>query len=109
MNNPVEDTHQEETEICLRLSLQGALLGMITANIRSISVAWDSSCVTLYFIFDGKISEEDREEASCVETEVSVDYMTIDENMPFQTQCLRIDAPNQIICPGVCVYKRKEP
>lgn len=104
----MQETKQEAINTTLLLSLQSALLGMITPNIRAVYAHGTDSLVTLYFIFDGHITREEIEEASCIETEVSVDFMTLDETVPFETRCLQVDYPTPVTCPGVCAYRRKE-
>ena len=93
----------------LLLCLYNALFGTITPNIRAIFVDWSIERTTLYYIFDGEISEDDIEEASCVETEFSCALSWPWANARFSTECIRIDAPKPIPSFGKkCVYKRKE-
>jgi hypothetical protein len=52
------------------LSMQVALLGMVTAALRSVSVSWTMRSVRLRFVFADPVSESDRELVSEVETEM---------------------------------------
>ncbi len=101
--------NDEKRKTYILLSLQFALLGEISPNVRAIFVDWNSSTITLYFIFDGELSEEDKENASCIETEFSCCLPIEEEQIRYTTNCIRIDAPKPIPQFGrECVYKRKE-
>ena len=91
------------------LSFQKALNGAITKNMRAIFVDWDDEQITIYFVFDGEISEDDIEEASCVETEFSCYLGDPSFKTRFSTECIRSDVPEPIPDFGKeCVFKRKE-
>jgi hypothetical protein len=91
------------------LCLHDALFGEITPNIRAIFVGWNDERISLYFIYSGEISENDIEEASCIETEFSCSLSGPWATALFSTECIRIDAPTPIPNLGKeCVYKRKE-
>lgn len=89
-----------------RLSLQRALLGKVTPNIRGIIALLDGSQIYLTFYYDGDISENDEENASEIETEVIADF---DDKYTILTQVKRLDFPQRIkLDNGFLVYLRKE-
>lgn len=53
MGNIKNESKQNEIRVLLLLSLQKALLGMITPNIRAVYANWDDKQVALFFIFMG--------------------------------------------------------
>ena len=87
------------------LSVQRALLGEVSSAMRAVLVEFDETRVEITFVFDGEISEEDTESASCVETEVIADMR---EDSVVTARCLRIDAPGEIKLPGERVFARRE-
>lgn len=52
------------------LSLQSALLGEITHNIRGITCGWSNFLITIHCSFKDEISEQDRESMECIATKV---------------------------------------
>jgi len=64
----------------LRLWFQTALLGEIYPSIRAIAVGFsDSRALTTRFYFDHEPTEEDRENMSCVLTEIFANTSSNDE------------------------------
>ena len=72
------------------LSTQRALLGFITANVRSVSGNVEGRTISIRYIVDGEIDEETREELSCASTEV---IAVMDADWSFEEQFIRLDAP----------------
>lgn len=101
MDHEVKRSAREEDVL---LAIWKALLGQITPNMRAIYIDWDEEVIRLYFFFDGDITEEEREDISCIETEV---ISQIPDSM-YELHCIRLDCPKPIVCSGSCVYKRKE-
>lgn len=90
----------------LKLSLQRALLGNITPNIRCVAVILDAKNIQLSFYYDGEFTDCDEELASEVETEIIADF---DDDFIISTHLERLDYPKPIkINNGYCVYLRKE-
>lgn len=90
----------------VKLSLQRALLGNVTPNIRAIVVEIEETKITLFFYFEGETDDDDEELASVVETEVIADF---DEVYSIDTKVQRLDRPQVIKNNnGVLVYLRKE-
>ena len=90
----------------LLLSVQFALLGEVTPNIRGITCGWDKSTIMLNFYFDGKFTEEEQESMECVATEVIASIPDFKINV----ECQRIDGPKSLTPYKLSewVYLRKE-
>lgn len=95
-----------ELRISVLLSIQRALLGAITPNIRGIACAWNKSKITIYCYFDGEITEEDEDSMDCVATEVIADFLehTVD------LQCITVNVSESLTQHRLLawVYMRKE-
>lgn len=93
--------------ISLRLSIQRALLGEITPNIRSVIVnIVEKNKIKLFFFMDGEVTEDTEEEISCIETEVIADF---EQSYTIETIIKRIDFPIKInMSEGFCVFSKKE-
>ena len=63
-----------EIRLQLLLSIQRALLGAVPAPLRAVTCGWNATKITLQFIFDGEISEDDEEGARIAGTEVIADF-----------------------------------
>ncbi|WP_020579289.1 hypothetical protein [Actinopolymorpha alba] len=68
----MSDETSFRTEVLL--SLQRALWGMITPDIRAISVGWKDGIIRVRFIYDHQVTENDLEIVSEVEGEVLADF-----------------------------------
>ncbi len=88
-----------------RLSIQRALLGEITPELRAIVFSVDTQILDVRFYFNGPLTEEVRESVSCVETEILADY---DPEVMVSVHCIQLDYPAQIDDSGVWVYQRRE-
>lgn len=91
--------------IAARLSIQRALLGEISPQLRAVVFSIDGRDIDVRFYFDGLINESDIESASIVETEILADYESDDS---VTVRCVRLDAPTPIDDGGVWVYRRRE-
>lgn len=90
-----------------KLSIQRALLGNITYNIRAIIAELGEDDIQLFFYYDGEIQEDDEENASEIGTEVIADF---DDGYNIDVNVRRLDYPKPIHhSDGICVYLRKEP
>lgn len=87
------------------LSLQTALGGSVTPQLRAVTVDVDKSMETviLFFFYDGEISEELHEISSLVGTETEYPCYLNEEHV------LRLDFPEKIPLRGKFAYLRKEP
>ncbi|HJS03780.1 MAG TPA: hypothetical protein VJ832_09895 [Variovorax sp.] len=63
-------TNAVELRVRVLLTLQVALLGMVTANMRSVVVSWTDKDVRIRVVFDEKVAPGDAELASEIESEV---------------------------------------
>jgi hypothetical protein len=88
-----------------KLSIQRALLGEVSPQLRAVVFSIEAQSVNIRFYFDGEISEEDKESVSCIETEILADY---DPEDVVTANSIRIDSPDPINDEGVYVYKRRE-
>jgi len=89
-----------------KLSIQRALLGNVTSNMRAIIAVLSENDVSLFFYYDGEINEGDEEIVSEIEAELVADF---NESCNFHVSAIRLDYPAPIKCGGgFCVYLRKE-
>jgi hypothetical protein len=87
------------------LSVQRALLGSVTPNLRGVAVDWDKNEVRVTCYYHGPISDNDREIMSCVHTEVATDFIDI---APVHFSLERVDMPIKINGFRAWVFLRKE-
>jgi len=76
----------------LLLSVQRALLGEVTANIRAVTCSVDANKIVLRWIVDGAISEELEDNLSVLGTEVISDF----SDHHISEEFIRCDAPSDI-------------
>ncbi|HEK0805670.1 TPA: hypothetical protein SMT48_000972 [Proteus mirabilis] len=90
----------------LKLSIQSALFGEITPNMRCVLVDIVNKKIELFFFIDGEVTEDDEENISIIETEVIADF---EDDFDIETHIKRIDYPAPIVLDhGYGVYRRKE-
>ncbi|MGS0638778.1 hypothetical protein [Citrobacter sp. VF227] len=90
----------------LKLSIQSALLGAITENMRNIAIDISENKIMLYFFISGEITEDDRENISIIETEVIADF---EDKFDIESVIKRVDYPESIVLERGCsVFQRKE-
>jgi len=88
-----------------KLSVQRALLGRVTSNLRAVVFTIAVKDVQIRFYYDGIVGNFESETTSEAETEVMADY---DCDWSIGATCLRMDAPELINDDGVWVYQRSE-
>lgn len=76
-------------EICL--SIQRALLDKVTSSLRSVGFEKDEKVISLFFVYDGKISDIDRENADDAAAEVISDF----PNCNIDCKILELDYPQK--------------
>ena len=76
----------------LLLSVQRALLGEVTVNIRAVTCSVDADEVVLRWIIDGAISEELEADLSVLGTEVISEF----SDHHISEEFIRCDAPSDI-------------
>ena len=98
--------NQIELRTSVLLSIQAALLGEITPNIRGITCAWSESTITIHCLFENEITEEDEDSMDCVATDIIANFTehTID------LQCITVNMSESLAQHGLSawVYMRKE-
>ena len=98
------------TEIELRirvlLTMQSALLGAIRPNIRAVACRWDFNSIHIRSIYDGEISNADKELIDDVATEVISHF----PDAAISIECVRSDAPERLVVDVTesYVYRRSE-
>ncbi len=90
--------------VLLRLSIQRALLGAVTSNLRMVTAEGDDEEIRLYFYYHGEISEEVNELAEVAATEVISDF----PKQMLDLKILRLDAPAKMPTLAEVVYRRYE-
>jgi hypothetical protein len=97
---------QADLNVYLKLSLQRALLGNVTPNIRAVLAELVDKKIRIIFYFEGGIGDEDEELVSVVETEVMADF---DEDFNVEAIIRQLDSPDPIKNANGClVYLRKQ-
>lgn len=89
------------------LTVQVALLGEISANVRAVFCEWDDVIIQLRWVFDGAIADDDRNSMSCVDTEIYAGF----PGDKIESEGVRVDFPAPL-APFFLkhtVYRRKEP
>ena len=87
------------------LLLQTALLGEVSPALRGVTVGVLGDRVSLVLYFDGPVSVEDRESASCVETEL---IASLPEALTVTSEVIRSDPPAQLVVLDRWVFRRRE-
>jgi hypothetical protein len=90
------------------LSVQRALLGEITPEMRAVEVEWSPECILLRVFTEGEANDKLQEEfdASAV-TQIVADFPEPDRNDPrVEFDFIRCDAPARIPVRGVLVFCR---
>jgi hypothetical protein len=88
-------------------SIQGCLLNHVTPNLRAVYIIIkQENEYELIFYYDKKLSEEEEELASLVDTEFIADF----PSPYYKTNCIinLLPYPEKIIQDRFCVYKRYE-
>jgi hypothetical protein len=87
------------------LSVQRALLGSITPNLRGVAVDWDDRTIRVVSYYHGAISDEDKDIMSCVHTEVATDFIDLRQ---VDLVLERLDMPMKMNGYRAWVFLRKE-
>ena len=82
-----------------------ALLGEVFPALRGVGFTLKNDKVELVFFHQGVISGEDRESASCVETEVMAG---LPRSATVVSELIRADTPESMPDPGRWVYRCRE-
>jgi len=92
--------------VSLMLSTQVGMLGNITPNIRMITCGWKEEEILIRAVFDGLITEENKELIELIATEVVADF----KRFYIKTEYIRLDAPSSLaqLFLTIVVYLRFE-
>jgi hypothetical protein len=93
-------THNE-----VAAKLQVALLGEVFPSLRGAGFSLEQDKVRLVLYHDGPLSEEDRESASCIETELMA---LLPRSVAVVTDVIRKDAPTKMPDPEQWIFRRRE-
>jgi hypothetical protein len=90
-------------------SIQRALIGEITTEIRAISVEYSPEVVRIWVYVDGEISTELRDDFdSSVMGEILSDFPYPEKDDPsFELHLTRCDLPKQLSAKGKLIFGRK--
>jgi hypothetical protein len=90
------------------LSLQRALVGAVTPNLRLVVCRWTESEIKIRAVYDQQPSPDEVEEMSIVETNMLADFPP---SMTIQVQCLESDRAFKVAVEDdeEAVYARWEP
>lgn len=102
--NSMNEPNQLSKIFC---SLQAALLGHVTPNLREVCVIMhETNSYELVFFYDHQLSEDEEELASLVDTEFIADFPSPE----YHTECTVkvFPYPKKIPKIGYCVYRRFE-
>lgn len=91
-----------------RLSIQRALLGMVTPELRAIAMRVEQGRIGARFLFDHNPREDECELVDEIETEVSADFMP-DVAVVFRAEGLPSTVPLTAESGERWVYRRREP
>lgn len=89
----------------LRLSAMRALWGVVTSNLREVSVQEKDNIITLYFYYDKDPSEKEIDLSEDAATEIIADFPE-----PFLISCKRevVNQSEKINFSGYLIYSRYE-
>lgn len=91
----------------LMLAVRGALLGAVSASLRAVACGWTGERITLRFVFDGPITEEDEEDMRVVGTGVVANFPA---PLAIAEEIVRVDHPEPLGPYGLqaWAFRRKE-
>jgi hypothetical protein len=89
------------------ISIQSALLGLVTPNLRGVAVAAHEPSIRLRFVFENDPSDDDRENVSLAETYVIADF---EDFVSVEAICgwVPVSKPLRLEAGEEGVYMRKE-
>lgn len=103
-SNPEGFNHMEKSKLIL--SGMRALWGIITPNVRKVSIHEQNNVILLIFYYDKEPSDDEMELSEEAATEVIADFPD-----PFSIECERnvISFPKKIDVMGNLIFSRHEP
>ena len=95
-----------EEVIKLRISIQNALIGRITKEVRGVYIKIDKNYISLYIVVDGQKSSYWSEVIYEIGTDIISNF---DEGYIIDENLIRLDYPTPLFFKDhICVYKRYE-
>ena len=94
-----------DVEYEVLVSLQQALLGEISSSLRAVTVSINEKNIKFDCYYDGRISDDDAESMSVVETEIMA---SLGDQYTISYDVRRLDYPTLIPKDARWVYHRKE-
>jgi hypothetical protein len=94
-----------ENRSLLGMSVQRALLGQVSPQLRGVAVDEDGQLIRLRFFINGPVSDDDTLSASEVETELLAD---LSSNRKVDTEVVRLDTPQPLPDSELWVFQRRE-
>ncbi|MDR3625086.1 MAG: hypothetical protein P4L16_08130 [Chlamydiales bacterium] len=93
--------------VIIMLSLQRALLCQVPPNLRMVAVDWNEEIeeIVIYFYFDNKITDEEKEIACDVSGEVSGDF---NYDVQIIDKCIYLNKSKTLPQHMCSIYRRKE-
>ena len=88
----------------LLLSVQQALLGEVGSSLRGVAVEWQKNKIIIYFYNEGLISDDLRDDYSCVGTEVIADF----PDAIIREEIIRIDTPHKLPSHDFWAFRKRE-
>ncbi len=91
----------------LLFSVNRALWGEVSPNMRRVEAKADGYIILLRFYFDGEPSSEDRNSVSCAGAEVIADFS---DEYVIEEEIIRLDAPERLPADPnrMAIYRRRE-
>jgi len=86
------EAHVDRVLLLMSMSVNRALLGEVSCGVRAVLIKADAKAIYVKAIFDGPISDDDRESISLVGTYVAADF----DAFNVFDDCVRIDRPEAI-------------
>jgi hypothetical protein len=98
------------TNVDLLLSIQRALLGNISPNLRAVCTKLEEKAINIYFYYDKKISDENCELSAHTIDQVMADFWENEDGneIEFYTPILLLNYPQKMPLVGDWVYYRHE-
>lgn len=95
-----------QRSIEVRLGVQKALLGLISAQFRAVYCGWSETGLSLYFIMDGPIQDHDNKDIQAIKARLE----SLFPGNSVDTQAMQVDYPQKrpIFENAHLVYLRKE-
>jgi hypothetical protein len=84
----------QELRIAVLLSLQQALLGMVTPDLRAVEVHIQGRSVRARFMYDGAVTEGHRELGDEVETLLIAD---LEDDVSAQLEVISVPSPEPVV------------